>query len=67
MELELPVGYYLDLDADVVSLRRKGGSMLAVFSARGATRGTIEEEAWVDHLRQTQVQRFPRKSIHPTS
>ena len=59
MKLELPPGYYLDLDADVLTLRRKGGCMLAVFSVRGATRGAIEEEAWADHLLLTQPKRLP--------
>ena len=59
MKLELPPGYYLDLDADVLTLRRKGGCMLAVFSVRGATRGAIEEEAWADHLLLTQPKCLP--------
>jgi hypothetical protein len=49
MELQLPPGYYLDLDPDILMLRRKDDSMLAAFSAQGATRATIEMEAWVDY------------------
>ena len=67
MKLERPPGYYLDLDAEVLTLRRKGESMLAIFSARGAKRDAIEEEAWVDHLLLTRTPRLPQKSVHPTS
>jgi hypothetical protein len=49
-ELRLPPGYWLDRsDPDVVALRRPEGWVVAHFSARGATRETIEEVAWEDH------------------
>jgi LuxR family maltose regulon positive regulatory protein len=45
--LELPTGYYLERDPDVLILRRLDGSMVGAFSARGAAPeavlGAIEE------------------------
>jgi DNA-binding SARP family transcriptional activator len=47
--LELPTGYYLERDPDVLILRRLDGSMVGAFSARGAAleaiRGVVEENA----------------------
>ncbi len=47
--LELPTGYYLERDPDILILRRFDGSMLGAFSARGAVteavRQTVEEAA----------------------
>jgi LuxR family maltose regulon positive regulatory protein len=47
--LELPTGYYLERDPDVLILRRLDGSMVGAFSARGAAPeavlGAIEEGA----------------------
>jgi DNA-binding SARP family transcriptional activator len=47
--LELPTGYYLERDPDVLILRRIDGSMVGAFSARGAAPeavlGAIEEGA----------------------
>jgi hypothetical protein len=49
-ELRLPPGYWLDSsDADVWTLRRPEGWMVAHFSARGATREAIEQTAWEDY------------------
>ncbi len=49
-ELRLPPGYSLDLsDPDVLTLRCARGSVVARFSARGATLEAIEEEAWKAH------------------
>jgi hypothetical protein len=46
----LPPGYRLDIsDPDVWALRRPEGWVVAHFSARGATKETIEEVAWEDH------------------
>ena len=49
LSLELPTGYYLERDPDVLILRRLDGSMVGAFSARGAAPeavlGTIEETA----------------------
>jgi DNA-binding SARP family transcriptional activator len=36
LSLELPTGYYLERDPDVLILRRRDGSMVGAFSARGA-------------------------------
>jgi hypothetical protein len=42
--------YYIDeSDPDVVVLRRQGGSFVAAFSARGATRESIVEAAKEDY------------------
>jgi DNA-binding SARP family transcriptional activator len=47
--LELPTGYYLERDPDILILRRLDGSMVGAFSARGAVpeavRQTVEETA----------------------
>ena len=47
--LDLPAGYYLERDPDVLVLRRLDGSMVGAFSARGAAPeavlGAIEETA----------------------
>jgi DNA-binding SARP family transcriptional activator len=47
--LELPTGYYLERNPDVLVLRRLDGSMVGAFSARGAAseafRRTVEEIA----------------------
>ena len=49
-DLRLPPGYRLDRsDPDVWTLRRSEGWVVAYFSARGATRETIEEVAWEDY------------------
>ncbi len=41
--LELPTGYYLERDPDVLILRRLDGSMVGAFSARGAAPEAILE------------------------
>jgi DNA-binding SARP family transcriptional activator len=47
--LELPTGYYLERDPDILILRRRDGSMVGAFSARGAVpeavRQAVEETA----------------------
>src|SRR5919202_4113632 len=47
--LELPTGYYLERDPDVLILRQLDGTMVGAFSARGAAPeavlGAIDEEA----------------------
>ena len=49
-ELRLPPGYRLDRsDPDLWTLRRLEGWVVANFSARGATKETIEEVAWEDY------------------
>jgi hypothetical protein len=48
-KLRLPPGYQLDRsDPDVWALRRYEGWVVAHFSARGATKETIEKAAWED-------------------
>ena len=49
LSLELPAGYYLERDPDVLVLRKLDGSMVGAFSARGAAPeavlGAIDETA----------------------
>ena len=46
LSLELPAGFYLERDPDVLTLRRRGDdSMVAAFSALGATPGAIRQAA----------------------
>lgn len=44
----LPGGYSVDEDADLLTLRRPDGSMVAVFGARADAAREIEREAWED-------------------
>jgi hypothetical protein len=46
--LPLPPGYSLEYGADVLLLRREGGSVVAAFSARGTTATDVERTAWDD-------------------
>jgi LuxR family transcriptional regulator, maltose regulon positive regulatory protein len=52
LSLDLPTGYYLERDPDVLILRRLDGSMVGAFSARGAApeavRQTVEENVQGD-------------------
>ena len=47
LSLELPTGYYLERDPDILTLRRSDGSVVGAFSARGvapeAVRRTVEK------------------------
>jgi hypothetical protein len=52
-ELSLPPGYKVEHGADVLLLRREGGSVVAAFSARGATSKEVRRSAWDDHRRST--------------
>jgi hypothetical protein len=52
-ELPLPPGYKIEHGADVLLLRREGGSVVAAFSAGGATAKEVERTAWEDHRRST--------------
>ena len=48
-ELLLPPGYAIEHGADVLLLRREGGSVVAAFSAGGATAKEVKRTAWDDH------------------
>jgi hypothetical protein len=48
-KLPLPPGYSLEYGADVLLLRREGGSVVAAFSAKGTTPSEVERTAWNDH------------------
>jgi hypothetical protein len=43
--LELPTGYYLERDPDLLILRRLDGAMVGAFSARGAVPETVRQTA----------------------
>jgi DNA-binding SARP family transcriptional activator len=46
LSLELPADFYLETDSDVLTLRRRGDdSMVAAFSALGATPGAVRQAA----------------------
>lgn len=51
LSLELPTGFYLEHDPDILTLRRSDGSVVGAFSAQGvaseAVRRTVEETAVV--------------------
>lgn len=50
--LELPAGYYLERDPDVLFLRRSDGAMVGAFSARGVAPEAVRqmaEETMADH------------------
>jgi hypothetical protein len=47
--LSLPPGYSLEFGADVLVLRRDVGSLVAMFSARGAVPCEVSRIAWADH------------------
>ena len=52
--LDLPTGYYLERDPDILTLRRLDGSIVSAFSARGvapeAVRRMVEETAQGEHF-----------------
>jgi hypothetical protein len=50
-ELQLPDGYAAERDADVLTVRRPDGSVVARFSVHGASMETIEREAQQDAQR----------------
>ena len=52
-KLPLPPGYTIEHGADVLLLRRGGGSVVAAFSARGAKPKEVKRTAWDDHRRST--------------
>jgi hypothetical protein len=52
-ELPLPPGYTIEHGAEVLLLRREGGSVVAAFSARGGTSKEVKRTAWDDHRRST--------------
>jgi hypothetical protein len=44
-DLDLPAGYWLEINADFLVLHRSDGSIVATFSARGADPSEIEQAA----------------------
>ena len=46
---ELPPGYRLDRDPELLILRCPDGTIVAAFSVRGATAEAIQKAAWKDH------------------
>jgi len=49
VKLRLPSGYYLELGADLLTLRRHDGSTVATFSVRGFATKLVERTAWHDY------------------
>ncbi len=49
LKLNLPPGYYVELGADLLTLRRHDGSTVATFSARGVAMKLVERAAWEDY------------------
>jgi hypothetical protein len=45
---ELPFGYYLDRDVEVLVLRRSDGSGVATFNVRGVSLFEVEWALWED-------------------
>src|SRR5919112_836477 len=60
LALDLPAGYYLERDPDVLVLRRVDGSVAGAFSARGAA-----PEAVRQLIEETEGQGFPAYLPHP--
>ena len=51
MESQLPPGYYLELDPDLLVLRKRAKvDFVAAFSVQGATKKSLEQAAWEDYL-----------------
>ena len=49
MKPKLPPGYYVELGADLLTLRRHDSSTVAAFSARGVAMELVERAAWEDY------------------
>jgi hypothetical protein len=45
---ELPFGYYLERDAELLVLRRSDGSFVAAFNVRGLNLFDVELAVWED-------------------
>ena len=57
MESRLPPGNYLELDPDLLVLRRRGKrDFIAAFSVRGATKESLEQATWEDYLERTSLE-----------
>jgi hypothetical protein len=46
--LVLPFGYYVELESDLLFLRRPDGTLVAAFSARGVDPYEVEWTVWKD-------------------
>ena len=57
MESQLPPGYYLELDPDLLVLRGRGKrDFIAAFSVRGAAKESLEQATWQDYLERTSLE-----------
>jgi hypothetical protein len=45
---ELPFGYYLECDADLLVVHRSDGSFVAAFNVRGMSLFEVERALWKD-------------------
>jgi DNA-binding SARP family transcriptional activator len=57
LSLELPTGYYLERDSDILILRRLDGAMVGAFSARGADPAAVWQSAEETSRREPSAQR----------
>jgi DNA-binding SARP family transcriptional activator len=65
LSLELPNGYYLERDPDVLVLRRLDGSMVGAFSARGAATEALERAIEETARSETSGGREVPDAVHP--
>ena len=65
LTFELPSGYYLERDPDVLVLRRLDGSMVGAFSARGATTEAVERTIEETARSELSGGREVPASVHP--
>ena len=57
MGSRLPPGNYLELDPDLLVLRRRGKrDFITAFSVRGATKESLEQATWADYLQRTSLE-----------
>jgi hypothetical protein len=47
--LQLPPGYHVEVDADLMELHRPDGSLVAAFSVRGTTPSEVAKTAEEDY------------------
>lgn len=65
LSVELPTGYYLERDPDILILRRLDGSMVGAFSTRGAAPEAVREAA--EETSDETYEAPPRRDEAPTS
>ncbi len=61
MELQLPPGYRVEMDPDVLIIEREDGSTVAIFSRRGFAKAAVEQAAWEDFGEERKVPLLTRR------